>query len=88
MTAAAKFRPFEFGVTRAKVRDANGNTYLNADQDLGPYAHRMTDRLLHWASVAPERTLYARRDPALGDAWRHITFAQALASARDRKSVV
>ena len=82
MTASAKFRPFEFGVTRAKVRDANGNTYLDADQDLGPYAHRMTDMLVHWASIAPDRTLYARRDPALGDAWRHITFAQALASAR------
>ena len=81
-TSPAKFRPFEFGVTRAKLRDTNGNTYLNADQDLAPYAHRMTDRLLHWARVAPDRTLYARRDPALGDAWRHITFAQALASAR------
>jgi feruloyl-CoA synthase len=82
MTSNAKFRPFEFGVTRAKVRDANGNTYLDADQDLGDYAHRMTDLLVHWANTAPGRTLYARRDPAQGDAWQHITFAQALASAR------
>ena len=81
-TSPAKFRPFEFGVTRAKLRDANGITYLDADQDLAPYAHRMTDRLLHWASIAPDRTLYARRDPTLGGEWRHITFAQALASAR------
>jgi feruloyl-CoA synthase len=78
----AKFRPFEFGVTRAKVCDADGNTYLDADQELGPYAHRMTDLLVYWAGVAPDRTLYARRDPALGGEWRHITFAQALASAR------
>ena len=49
MTSTAKFRPFESGVTRAEVRDANGAVYLNADQDLAPYAHRMTDRLLHWA---------------------------------------
>ena len=82
MTSTAKFRPFEFGVTRARVHATNGNTYLQADQDLGAYAHRMTDRLVHWARVAPERTLYARRDPALGGEWRHITFAQALASAR------
>ena len=81
-SSSAKFRPFEFGVTRAKVRNANGSTYLDAEQDLGVYAHRMTDRLLHWARVAPDRTLYARRDPALGGEWRHITFAQALASAR------
>ncbi len=82
MASTAKFRPFEFGVTRALVRDANGSVYLNADQALGPHAHRMTDMLLYWARVAPDRTLYARRDPTLGDEWRHITFAQALASAR------
>ncbi len=82
MIAETKFRPFEFGVTRAKVRDADGNTYLDSDQDLSPYAHRMTDMLVHWAAAAPDRTLYARRDPALGGEWRHITFAQALASAR------
>ena len=82
MTSTAKFRPFEFGVTRAEVRDANGAAYLTADQDLAPYAHRMTDRLLHWASHTPDRTLYARRDPTQGGQWRHITFAQALASAR------
>ena len=80
--STAKFRAFEFGVTRGRVRYANGNTYLDADQDLGDYAHRMTDMLWHWACVAPDRTLYARRDPALGGQWRHITFAQALASAR------
>ncbi len=83
MASNAKFRPFEFGVTRAKVRDANGNTYLDADQRLGPYAHRMTDMLVHWASAAPDRSLYARRDPALGGEWRHISFSQALASARN-----
>ncbi len=82
MIAEAKFRPFDFGVTRAKVHDANGHTYLNADQSLAPYAHRMTDKLVHWAAAAPDRTLYARRDPARGGEWRHITFAQALASAR------
>jgi feruloyl-CoA synthase len=81
-TTAAQFRPFEFGVTRARVRNAKGNTYLDAEQALAPYAHRMTDMLVHWASAAPDRTLYARRDPALGGEWRHITFAQALASAR------
>ena len=82
MNAPAKFRPFTFGVTRAAVREVNSNTYLSADQELQAYAHRMTDRLVHWASVVPERTLYARREPAFGGAWKHLTFAQALDAAR------
>jgi feruloyl-CoA synthase len=77
-----KFRPFEFGITRATRREAGGNTYLQAEQPLGNYAHRMTDRLIHWASLRPEQTLYARRDPALGGDWRQLSFAQALAAAR------
>ncbi len=81
-SSAAPFRPFHFGVTRASRRDAGASTYLQADQALQPYAHRMTDRLVHWAQTTPERTLYARRDPALGGEWRHLTFAQALDVAR------
>ena len=77
-----KFRPFTFGVTRAKVQKADGHTYLSADQALSPYAYRMTDRLIHWAGVAPDRTLYARREPALGGPWKHLTFKQALDNAR------
>ena len=81
-TLPAKFRPFEFGVTRAVRSDAGGNVYLQAGQPLQAYAHRMTDRLVHWATLTPERTLYARRDPALGGQWRHVTFSQALDAAR------
>ncbi len=83
MNAPAKFRPFTFGVTRAAVRMSDGITYLNADQDLQPFAQRMTDRLIHWAQVAPDRTIYARRDTALGGAWRHLSFKQALEAARN-----
>ena len=78
----AQFRPFTFGVTRAVCAQRSGNHYLLAEQSLAPYPQRMTDKLLHWAAAAPQRTLYARRDPALGGDWRHLTFAQALQSAR------
>ena len=61
-SASATFRPFEFGVTRARHSQQGGNTYLQADQALEAYPDRMTDRLVHWASATPERTLYARRD--------------------------
>ena len=80
--SGAKYRPFTFGVTRATLRESGGNQYLAADQALGPYAHRMTDKLVYWAAKTPDRPVYARRDPALGGNWRHITFAQALDAAR------
>ncbi len=63
-------------------RDAGPVTYLQADQSLQPYSARMTDRLLHWAKHKPDQPLYARRDPALGGDWRHLTFAKALDAAR------
>ncbi len=81
-----KYRPLKFGVTRATLRDGDtGVHYLRADQDLGPYPERLTDRLVHWAQERPNRTLFARRvknaDGSSGD-WKHITFAQALDAAR------
>ncbi len=77
-----KFRDFKFGVTRARVHEAQGATFLTADQALLPYAHRMTDRLVHWANTAPDRILYARRDPAAGGQWKTLSFKQALDAAR------
>lgn len=83
---AAKYRPLKFGVTRATLRDGDtGVHYLRADQDLGPYPERLTDRLVHWAKERPDQTLFARReknaDGSSGD-WKHISFAQALDAAR------
>ena len=80
------YRPLKFGVTRATLGTGAGDAqYLRAEQELQPYAHRITDRLVHWAQTAPDRTWMARRirhaDGTTGD-WRHIHFAQALASAR------
>ena len=82
----AKFREMKFGVTRVQMREGTAGTrYMRADQALTPFAARMTDRLVNWATQAPERTLFARRrknaDGSTGD-WQHVSFAQALASAR------
>ena len=81
-----QYRPLQFGVTRATLRDgAPGVHYLRAEQALPAYPDRMTDRLVHWARERPEQTLFARRekhaDGSSGD-WRHISFAQALDAAR------
>lgn len=84
--AAPRYRPLKFGVTRVALREGKeGVRYLRADQSLEPYAERITDRLLHWAEKVPERSLMARRnrnpDGSTGD-WQHVTYGQALASAR------
>lgn len=84
--STAKYRPLKFGVTRATLRDGEtGVHYLRADQDLGPFPARLTDRLVHWAKERPDQTLFARRvknaDGSSGD-WKHISFAQALDAAR------
>jgi len=80
------FRPMKFGVTRVQMRYGEGGVrYMAADQALGDYAIRMTDRLVHWAYAKPEATMLAKRrknaDGTLGD-WQHITYAQAWSSAR------
>jgi feruloyl-CoA synthase len=82
-----KFRPMRFGVTRVTLRDgAPGVHYLRADQALQEIPARMTDRLAHWANVAPDRTFMARREK-LADgntgAWLHLSYGQAWATARN-----
>ncbi|MBI1205582.1 MAG: AMP-binding protein [Rhodopseudomonas sp.] len=61
-------------------RRADGCILLRSPQPLGPYPDKLTERLTHWASTAPDRVLFAQRDAA-GD-WRKVTYAQALDRAR------
>jgi feruloyl-CoA synthase len=87
MSAATPgYRPVKFGITRVEMREgAGGVRYMKAEQPLEPYAPRITDRLLHWAQAAPDRTFMARRlknaDGSTGD-WRHVSYREALDSAR------
>jgi len=81
-----QFRPLKFGVTRVTLRSgAPGTHYLQAEDALQPFAHRMTDRLQHWATTQPGHSFMARRakqaDGSTGD-WQHITYAQAWTTAR------
>ncbi len=85
--SSPQFRPLHFGVTRVSLKDgAPGTHYLKADQVLQAFPDRLTDRLQHWAENKPDQTLFARRvklaDGTLGD-WRHVTYAQAWATARN-----
>ncbi len=82
-----QYRTLHFGVTRGVLSEgANGISYLKAEQALAPFAARMTDRLVEWADTCPDRSWLAQRvrnaDGSTGD-WRHITYGEALAAARD-----
>ena len=59
---------------------ADGATLVESTEALGPYPARITDRFLHWAEVAPERMLVAKREH--GGDWRGVTYAEALRRAR------
>ncbi|MBT2322840.1 feruloyl-CoA synthase [Variovorax paradoxus] len=84
--SAVRYRPFAFGVHEVRLREgAPGVRYLEAAEPLKDYAARITDRLIHWAETAPERSFMARReqlpDGSTGD-WQHLSYAQALQGAR------
>ncbi len=85
-----KYRPVSFGNTRVVSHTrADGCTLLRAEKPLQAYEQRVSDRLIHWAQHAPQRTFMARRQalpdggsgPSTGD-WQHISYAQTLARAR------
>jgi feruloyl-CoA synthase len=83
---APRYRPLEFPIRRVVLREgAGGARYLRAEAPLAPCAARLTDRLVHWAEVAPDRSFMARRlrlaDGSTGE-WRHVTYRQALEAAR------
>ena len=80
MSTAPKFREFEFGITRAVKTERNSCVYLRAEQALGAYPERMTDRLVHWAKERSDQSWIARRDE--NEQWVHITYAEAWQKAQ------
>ena len=74
-------RAISFGDPAVAIeRRADGVVYLRPKTPLGEYPRRITDRLHHWAEVAPDRIFMAAR--AAGGGWREITYAQLLSAAR------
>ena len=63
MTGSAPLRQVRFGPVGVDVsRAAEGVVYLRSPHRLGPYPKALTERLAHWARVAPRRVCLARRD--------------------------
>jgi feruloyl-CoA synthase len=81
VTGAPAFRKVALGRAKVEVvRDAGGRLILRSAAPIGPYPARVTDRLVKWATEAPDRILFAKRDAS--GAWRRITYREALGFAR------
>src|SRR5712692_8515813 len=57
-----------------------GALLVRPEEALEPYPRVLTDRLIHWANVSPEKTCAAKRT-ADGE-WRRLTYAQVLGAVR------
>src|SRR5580698_10476997 len=55
---------------------ADGAILVRSDEPLGPYPQVLTDRLIHWAELSPNKICIAKRE-ADGE-WRKLTYAQVL----------
>jgi feruloyl-CoA synthase len=78
---AHPLRVISFGDPLVTIeRKSDGTIYLRPKKALGEYPVRVTDRLHHWASAAPDRVFMAEREA--GGGWRQITYAQLLRSSR------
>jgi feruloyl-CoA synthase len=79
----AVYRPVPLGGSLQAhfERRSDGVTRVTSTEPLRDYPARLTDRLLHWAATAPERTLVARRERGTGP-WQRVSYAQAVNAAR------
>ncbi len=75
--SAASRSPTAGSMGAAPVRftpRADGTLLVTPVPALGAYPRSLTDRLALYAADAPERTLIAQRDKALGGDWRRISY--------------
>jgi len=61
-------------------RRSDGAILMRAPHKLPPHPQKLTERLMHWAEIAPDRVFLAQRDAAGG--WRTMSYAQTLAAVR------
>jgi feruloyl-CoA synthase len=78
---SAPYRAVHLGPRDCIVeKKSDGTLYLRSPDKLGAYPRKLTERLEHWARVAPERTFMAQRGE--DGEWRHVSYAEALRAAR------
>jgi feruloyl-CoA synthase len=78
---AAPLRAVPLGAAEVEMqRRADGSLLLRSPQPLERYPGKLTERLVHWARIAPQRTFIAQRDADGG--WRSLSYADAHARVR------
>jgi feruloyl-CoA synthase len=63
----------------AVERRDDGSILLRSPRALPAYPRKLTEKLEHWARVAPQRVLLAQR---AGEGWRRLTYGEALERSR------
>src|SRR6202167_4851910 len=78
-TAKAGVRQVRMRTSGAPLERLPGGVLLvRPDEALGSYPKVLTDRLIHWAKVSPEKICIAKRGP--DGEWRRLTYSQGLRS--------
>ncbi|MGB6534431.1 MAG: feruloyl-CoA synthase [Xanthobacteraceae bacterium] len=78
-SARAPLRAVKLGPADVVVeRRRDGSIVMRSPHTLPAYPRNLTQRLVHWANVAPQRVFLAERDAAAG--WRTLSYAQALSA--------
>ncbi|HEY7392265.1 MAG TPA: feruloyl-CoA synthase [Bryobacteraceae bacterium] len=81
MSAHAEVRQVRIAPSEVVIeRTPGGIIYARSPHPLGPYPEKLTDRLDHWAAIAPDRTFLAKR--SLNGEWRRLTYAEARTKGR------
>src|SRR5262249_25613810 len=77
----APLRPVKLGPADVTVeRPSDGTILMRSPHQLPAYPRTLTERLVHWAHIAPDRIFLAQRDAA--GAWRSMSYAQTRAAVR------
>jgi len=78
---AIKVRQVRLGPTDVVVeRRGDGVVHLRSPHALGGYPRKISEKLDHWASIAPDRVFIAQRED--GGAWEKFTYAEVRERAR------
>lgn len=67
-----------------KEERADGSILIKSRIPLEPFPLKLTDRLLHWAQVSPDKVFLAQRPvPQNGDVWTTLSYSGALAKVKN-----
>ncbi|MBV9516479.1 MAG: AMP-binding protein, partial [Hyphomicrobiales bacterium] len=76
-----RLRPVRLGESGILIdKRPDGTIYARSPVPLGPYPERLTERLAHWARLAPQRLFLAQRGS--DGEWRHLSYGEAFARVR------